>query len=344
MPIEFLCSHCGRKLRTPDGSQGKRAVCPNCRQVVEVPLADAAEADPKLSAYDPAPQTSPPAGTAPAANPYQAPSSETTWSEPSLGEQLGIQGELTLGWVFSEAWKLVRGRWVDSIMLSLALVGLYVLMIIVSGVVQNKMSGGRAAIAVGMLVNMAVQVFVTVIGMVLAMNFAADRIAGERGTENLLRNAGRWPRLLGLNIMITLVMFGIAMVFGLLFALVLGTLGANNAVSIALAIALYIGMLVAIYAAMMAFLVSPWLVLHHNAGVMESLRLSSTYMRGKRLRSFWIIFAMSLICGLLLLITLGLGVLVIPALACLAWGLICALVIRAPRDAVGPLASARPAG
>jgi phage FluMu protein Com len=37
MAIEFKCSQCGKLLRVPDGSAGKKAKCPSCEAVVEVP-------------------------------------------------------------------------------------------------------------------------------------------------------------------------------------------------------------------------------------------------------------------------------------------------------------------
>lgn len=37
MPIEFKCPQCGKLLRVPGGSGGKKAKCPSCKAVVEVP-------------------------------------------------------------------------------------------------------------------------------------------------------------------------------------------------------------------------------------------------------------------------------------------------------------------
>jgi hypothetical protein len=56
MPIEFLCTSCQAKIRTPDNSAGRQARCPKCSAVVTVPAA---------SMPPPAPQSgfsAPPAG------------------------------------------------------------------------------------------------------------------------------------------------------------------------------------------------------------------------------------------------------------------------------------------
>ena len=37
MPIEFHCKSCGRLLRVPDGSGGKKAKCPSCSETLDVP-------------------------------------------------------------------------------------------------------------------------------------------------------------------------------------------------------------------------------------------------------------------------------------------------------------------
>lgn len=41
MPIEFTCDACGKLLRTADERAGARAVCPECQQLITVPIPDA---------------------------------------------------------------------------------------------------------------------------------------------------------------------------------------------------------------------------------------------------------------------------------------------------------------
>ncbi len=85
MPIEFQCNICGTKLRTPDGSSGKKTKCPKCETVLDIPEPPAA-----LPPSPPAPPPSPSSGPADSGewsgfesigprdfgesgNPYQAP-------------------------------------------------------------------------------------------------------------------------------------------------------------------------------------------------------------------------------------------------------------------------------
>jgi hypothetical protein len=37
MPIEFICSTCGRKLRAPDKAAGRATKCPGCQAAIQVP-------------------------------------------------------------------------------------------------------------------------------------------------------------------------------------------------------------------------------------------------------------------------------------------------------------------
>jgi DNA-directed RNA polymerase subunit M/transcription elongation factor TFIIS len=54
MPIEFKCNQCGKKLRAPDTTAGKRVKCPGCGNPVSVPqpVFDAEVASPPAPAEE----------------------------------------------------------------------------------------------------------------------------------------------------------------------------------------------------------------------------------------------------------------------------------------------------
>lgn len=81
MPIEMRCTGCGQTLRVADEHAGKKARCPACGTIAEVPLsgslaAPASAADSPFSGgYSPAPEANPFADRPEqAANPYAPPS------------------------------------------------------------------------------------------------------------------------------------------------------------------------------------------------------------------------------------------------------------------------------
>lgn len=81
MPIEFRCPQCGKLLRTPDTSAGKKGKCPHCQSVNDIPLASTAVAEKPAdsAAQSPAPFSAP--TTDPFANdPFAAATGTTPFS------------------------------------------------------------------------------------------------------------------------------------------------------------------------------------------------------------------------------------------------------------------------
>ena len=81
MPIEMTCTGCGQTLRVADEHAGKKARCPACGTIAEVPWAGvevrpvAEPSNPFSSASQPAPVGNPFSdGPDPKANPYASPS------------------------------------------------------------------------------------------------------------------------------------------------------------------------------------------------------------------------------------------------------------------------------
>jgi len=61
MPIQFSCTNCDKTLRVKDESAGKRAKCPACGTVLQIPAASAA-ASPALAPAPPQPAAQPAGG------------------------------------------------------------------------------------------------------------------------------------------------------------------------------------------------------------------------------------------------------------------------------------------
>ena len=70
MPIEFICPACQTKLRVGDEHAGKKAKCPHCGAIAQVP---GSAAPVKPVPVQPIPVTPPPVSAPPPANPYGDP-------------------------------------------------------------------------------------------------------------------------------------------------------------------------------------------------------------------------------------------------------------------------------
>lgn len=76
MPIEFRCPQCGKLLRTPDASAGKKGKCPHCQSVNDIPLASTAPQEKPIDPLfpqTPAPRIERPDSKAPLAGPSADP-------------------------------------------------------------------------------------------------------------------------------------------------------------------------------------------------------------------------------------------------------------------------------
>lgn len=69
MTIEFRCTQCDKLLRTPAGTEGKKAKCPQCGNVLDIPNLAAAAILPETTYHAPPPTSPRPASD----NPFQSP-------------------------------------------------------------------------------------------------------------------------------------------------------------------------------------------------------------------------------------------------------------------------------
>ena len=80
MPIQFSCSQCQKMMKAPDGTEGKKARCPACSAITQIPAAAAAV--PVAQAVRPTPAPAMDFPPAVSDNPFAAPAT-TDFSEPA---------------------------------------------------------------------------------------------------------------------------------------------------------------------------------------------------------------------------------------------------------------------
>ncbi len=108
MPIEFRCLKCDRLLRTPDGTAGKSAKCPQCGTVTVVPNVQPTPPPP------PEAQSDVPSGlrdtivSGDASNPYRSPGAHGMASS-GAGVDRGYQPtQIDMGDMFSRTWEIFK--------------------------------------------------------------------------------------------------------------------------------------------------------------------------------------------------------------------------------------------
>ncbi len=111
MTIQFQCGACQQTLAVPDEIAGKKAKCPNCAAVLDVPTAPAAQ--PLASPGAAAAQGAAAAGAAAPSfgptndNPYGAPAAQPA---PDYVSRHFSKGSLDAGLALSTAWKLFQAN------------------------------------------------------------------------------------------------------------------------------------------------------------------------------------------------------------------------------------------
>ncbi|MFO0905454.1 MAG: hypothetical protein U0939_20765 [Pirellulales bacterium] len=333
MPIEFRCAGCQKLLRTPDDSAGKKARCPDCGAIVDVPASHGGASG---GAGEP-PSPGSPFGAAPGnqdnpfsdrgasaaprveasqpaydgANPYAAPgmTPEPTWSSP--GGTL-TQQQVTVEQLLSETWNFVKANFGMALLFGLIPMAGNVASSIVSNVITTGANLSRdnaiiiTAHIVTQIIGFFVQVFIQTGTAVAVLHWMRS---GTLDAAKFFHVGPYYARALGLTLLIMLV-------FLLLFVVTLGPGVALLAVRrqdegfIALAVGLLVSMPFMAWFGMQFYLGTMFLV-DRQAGVVESLRLSKQYMYGNRMTVFLAMIIMGVASLPVICLTCGFGSLMV---------------------------------
>lgn len=302
MPIQFACTGCGKQLRVDESSAGKRAKCPQCETILQVPNV-AAASDPLAAATPPAA-----AATAGATNPYTPPTVESmTGPTPIAGGAVGNQ-RVTATQILNYAWEI----WKSNLGL---LVGVTVFTFAIRMVVNQVLGAGigaaggpNAGIVIAFIVaQLAVQSFFWIGQTQIVLKLAR----GQPARFNDLFGGGSrfWPTL-GCVMLGCLMLISVGIV---IFAV--GALGAQLAV---IGITMF-GFAVAMFVLMLMLWPFMYLVIDDKSKVFSSFSTAAHVTKENRWTTF-VMVVMSIGIAMVGFIALFIGIIFAAPLVVTMWG------------------------
>lgn len=330
MPIEFRCPGCSKLLQTPDQAAGKKAKCPQCGTITDVPASGAPASD--LPPSDVTPRSvSPPTGEierSPFAdrprkdpfappppvdfNPYATPSAVT----PPVAAQGPLLGStIDFGQLFSRSWEIFTSQLGPCVLVGLVLLGVRIGLWIFQqvGGMASQLSGEIAIILAFQSVNMTVSFLVQTWLNLGTLKFAINLSRTGQGVVGDFFSVGPYfLRGLLLSLLIAAISIAIVVVSLIPAGAAFAAIGPRNIdrnpvpvvllaiAGICLAVALVVWIL-------FRFLLSQAFIVDRDSGVIESMGLSNRYLQGNKLILFCAMIVASLAAGAFTMITCCLG-------------------------------------
>lgn len=365
----FACGRCGKTLRMPPGSAGKKGRCPACGEVFQIP------ADPPTRDRGPAARSAaslaPVAGLTPIGDPGLVPLGESyevlddgglaaadlSSGLTPLGDPLGsltmpanpfadplgggtaagggwsanpYQSPASLGAapkkrarsrgdfgyvdVLSCAWSTFWDNWTSCLLLSLALMGLYLGLAIILGAVQFGVGliVGQlppvAAVIIGLIILVGTIVVMVVVGLVVQaglIRISANMVKGKQfSIGGLLQEGSYAGRLFGAAVLQFLMSMGLGMLLAVpIVGLTLLT-GSQAVAFVGQLLSLAMNLLITIL-----LLLVPYLIVDQDRGVLDAISESASVMKGNILVTVGVLLTAIVGMILFVVVTLGLGLL-----------------------------------
>ena len=342
MSIEFRCSGCSKLLRTPDEAAGKRAKCPDCGTILDVPVATLPEPTPDAAGPEWGGPTGPSPFAAPSANPFADAtagarpvggtdsSTVNPYASPTTSAATdylstmgsGAQAELRhtvvdFGEVFNKTWQIFTANLSPCLLVGLVFLGAMIAMQVIGQGGGLVAGASRSVVAVigfqviDTVINVTVQTWLS-----LGVLFFVLRLLRGQGAAvgDVFAIGPYFWRGLGIHVVSYLIFGGILLVC-LLPALVLFIAQGGPqvferdpvAVMLATAAGGLVGVPLMLWVYLRLYLALP-LLLDRHTGVFASLRESDRFMRDNKLTLFLTTLVVSVLGGLFSCCTCYLGI------------------------------------
>ncbi len=329
MPIEFRCESCSKLLRTPDESAGKKAKCPQCGTIVDVPAGGGDQAGASAPPETPSAQSSSPTPESLAndSNPFGAsapsvsvPDSDNPYASPSLSSSVvqakqSLTGELTHNKIsfddlLNTAWSITMDNLGPMLTIGAILLGVNIGLTIINQVINTLANvSGVVAVIIGaqvisFLINIVAQTWIGIVSILFCTRMARDRQADL----NVLSQAGPYlGRALGLTIVLGGIFLLLVLVFcgtPTLITWIVTQDGDSTAIAALAGMAVCI---IPLMIVMFNFMLSLFFVIDRREGVFAAMGLSRKYMSGNKMTAFLTLLVMQILGGIFVLCTCCLG-------------------------------------
>ncbi|HRX83044.1 MAG: hypothetical protein H6821_01505 [Planctomycetaceae bacterium] len=317
MPVEFRCTGCSKLLRTPDESAGKKAKCPQCGEIVDVPTQSQSVVDAAPTKFQQEVAETNPFGhvaSSPSvalSNPYESP----PISAPQVKQQhLPVleHRQISFDETLRMCWEVTQNQ-----LGPIALCGLLYLAIAVgtnmaTGFIAPigqamkepavQISGQIVQQVAGFFVNTYLQLGLLIFGLNLVRT-------GTARVSDMFQVGPYYLRGLGLFLLMTVIYYGVMLVC---MIPAFGTILTERPEIIIPAFVVFglLGFTCGMYAILRMVLAGAFLV-DRNTGIRESLRLSDQYMAGNKLATFLLSFVTGIVGMLVVLVTCCIGSVVV---------------------------------
>ena len=321
MPIEFRCTQCEKLLRTPDESAGKKAKCPQCAAIVDVPASTPPAEAPAQESMPPGFEPQPP--SSPLENSFGGASvpPHSYASAPAIETKLGIvaleRRVVTFDEVFSRTWAIFQDGLGQFVVPGLVLWAVWLVMQIfgqIGSLVANA-SGDPAIIGIFSFANSVISVLVYAWMDLSIVSFMLRHARTGRATMSDFFNIGpHFLRAVGTRLLFGLILFVIIVACLAPGLIVLGLGAAANAQEAAIigGLLAFVGGLVAVVICIiLVYRYFLWLyfffTVDRNQGVFEAMRSSGEFMQGNKLIVFLLLLVTGIVGGLFSCVTLSFG-------------------------------------
>ena len=295
MPIEFPCPQCRELLRTPDGSEGRQATCPECSAVVDIP--------------HPAPTSAADTKYADPNNPYATPTGETR-PRFDMPPRALVAHPVTFNEVMNRTWALLKDNLTPILLFGLILIAVQMAAQVVG--IPLALLQGAVANQLGLIITLVILqqfwgLLVNSCVFVMSARFVILLIRGN--SEPIQAMFQFWPFLFRSTLLQLIFMLGILTILVACAIPAAATFGLTREV-VPTVIAGVIGFFAYLITALFLFVhigMAQFLIVEQNHATLQAISDAGVYLRGNSVAGAGAVFVSGVLGTVVGIMTCGIG-------------------------------------